>query len=107
MTMLLSESAFFGGPDGSRASKRHVPGLLQIRKAPQIIGGGFPVQMQRGTRQADRTQHFVAHLRQTGKNLLHTRTDFGDTFVAPLLCFRDRLILAALALNMPAPALPL
>jgi len=45
-----------GDSDGLRASERRNLGLLEVAKAPQVVCGGFPVQVQRGACQADRAQ---------------------------------------------------
>ena len=63
------------------------------------------MQVQRSARQADAAQGFAAQLRQPGERMLNAGAGLGDPFIAPLLGGRDRLVLAALALNMYAPAL--
>lgn len=95
----------FGGPDGLRASERLDPGLLQIDEALQVVCSYLPVQVQRGARQADRTQGLPTHLRQAGEDMLDAGAGLGDAAVAALLGLGDRLVLAALALNLHPPAL--
>ena len=60
--------------------------------------------MQRRARQSDAAQRFLSHLRETGEHVLDTCTGPGDAPVAPLLCCRKRLVLAALALDEHSPA---
>lgn len=52
-------------------------------------------------------QHLVAHLCQTGKDVFDARTGLGDALIAAFLCLRNRLVLAALALDVHTPALPI
>lgn len=92
MVVLCSGSAFFGGPGGPRASERHDTGLLQVGKPLQIVGGGFPIQMQRGPRQANRAQHLATQLRQTGEDMLDASARRCDALVAPLLSLRQRFV---------------
>ena len=60
--------------------------------------------MQRRARQSDAALRFLSHLRETGEHVLDACTGLGDAPVASFLCFRERLVLAALALDEHAPA---
>lgn len=48
--------------------------LHQGAQAPQVVGRGLPVQVQRRTRQADAAQHLATHLLQAGEHVLDTST---------------------------------
>jgi hypothetical protein len=95
----------FGGPDGPRASECLDPCLLQIDEALQVVSSDLPVQVQPCPCQANGAQRLAAHLYQPRKHVLDACTRLGDAMIAPLLGLRDRLVLAAFALDGHAPAL--
>ena len=94
-----------GSLDGLRTSEGLDSGLLQIDQALQIVGSDFPVQLQCGARQANRAQSLAAHLRQRAKHMLDAHAGLGDAVIAAQLGCGGRLVLAALALDLHAPAL--
>lgn len=63
--------------------------------------------MQWGARQTDRAQRLAAQLRQAGEDMLDACARRGDAAVAPLLGLGQRLVLAALALDVHAPTVAL
>jgi hypothetical protein len=94
----------FCGPDGPRASECLDPGLLQIDKTLQVVSSDLPIQVQPCACEANGAQRLAAHLRQAREHVLDARTRLGDAMIAPLLRLRDRLTLAAFALDVHTPA---
>jgi hypothetical protein len=95
----------FGGPDAPRASECLDPSLLQIDETLQVVSSDLPVQVQPCACQANRAQRLAAHLCQAREHVLDAGTRLGDAMIAPLLGLRDRLALAAFALDVHAPPL--
>src|SRR5512132_3719200 len=95
----------FGGPDGPWASECLDPGLLQIDQTLQVVSSDLPGQVQPCPSQAYRAQRLASHLCQARKHVLDACTRLGNAMIAPLLGLRDRLVLAAFALDVHAPPL--
>lgn len=95
----------FCGPDGPRASECLDPGLLQIDKTLQVVSSDLPVQVQPCACQANGAQRLATDLCQAREHVLDACTRLGNAMIAPLLSLRDRLTLAAFALDVHAPVL--
>lgn len=100
-------TAFFASPGEPRASERHDICLLQVGKSLHIVGGGFPVEIQRGAP----VQSSAASCRRVApaENVFDAGARRDDALVARRLGLGQRgfwLVLATLALDVRAPALP-
>jgi len=62
----------------------------------QVISSDLLVQMQLRECKANEAQCLAAHLCQTRGHMLNFYMRFSDAMIAPLLSFRDRLVLSVL-----------
>lgn len=88
-----------------RASERLRPDLHELAQAAQVVRRGFPVQVQRRSRQADAAQGLATPLLQAGEDVFDARPSPGDAPVALRLALRQRTFGLALALDVQAPPL--
>lgn len=72
---------------------------LETAQAAQIVGGGFPRELEGRSIQTDAPQQFPAHLRQGGEDVFDSHPNPGNAGVATRLAGGQRLAFLSLALG--------